>query len=146
MDEMLNILDAFEDHEIFFVTNKSKHTEKLHEIGRVYYIADMIDVSSFVLVLLTRLLQLFLVLIPCIKILLKEKPSVIVSCGGAGTVPLCYLGKLTGAKVIYITSLTRIKDLSYMDKIVYPIVDLFLVQWEHLADRYKKAKFWGRVV
>lgn len=76
-------------------------------------------------------------------ILSKEKPSHIISFGAMCTVPVCVIGKLMKIKVIYVESYTRIKDLSLTGKIIYPIADLFIVQWKQLASMYPKAVYGG---
>jgi len=83
-----------------------------------------------------------------VKILIKEKPDVIISTGGGDiAVPFCYIGKVLGAKVIFIESLSRITTASAGGRFVYPIADLFLVQWESLLKKYgNKAKYWGKVI
>ena len=82
------------------------------------------------------------------KILTKEKPDVIVSTGGGEiAVPFCYIGKILGAKIIFIETLSRITTPSGGGRLVYPIADLFLVQWESLLKKYgTKAKYWGNVI
>lgn len=65
-----------------------------------------------------------------IKVLRKERPDVIISSGAAVAVPFFYLGKLFGAKLIYIEVFDRIDKPTLTGKMVYPIVDKFIVQWE----------------
>ena len=45
-------------------------------------------------------------------------------------VPFFYLGKLMGKKLIYIEVYDRIDKATMTGKLVYPIVDSFIVQWE----------------
>lgn len=73
------------------------------------------------------------------KILRKERPDLIISSGAAVAVPFFYLGKLFGAKLIYIEVFDRIDKPTITGKIVYPIVDAFVVQWEEQRKIYKKA-------
>ncbi|MCK5494657.1 MAG: capsular biosynthesis protein, partial [Candidatus Omnitrophica bacterium] len=86
--------------------------------------------------------------IKAIKILIKERPDVIISTGGGEiAVPFSYIGKLLGAKVIFIETLARITAPSGGGKLVYPVADLFLVQWESLLQKYgNKAKYWGKII
>jgi UDP-N-acetylglucosamine:LPS N-acetylglucosamine transferase len=74
-----------------------------------------------------------------LKVLKKEKPDLIISSGAAVAVPFFYLGKLFGAKLIYIEVFDRIGKPTLTGKIVYPIVDKFIVQWEEQKQVYKKA-------
>lgn len=73
------------------------------------------------------------------KVLRREKPDLIISSGAAVAVPFFYLGKLFGAKLIYIEVFDRIDKPTVTGKIVYPIVDKFIVQWEEQKRVYKKA-------
>lgn len=73
------------------------------------------------------------------SILYKEKPDVIISSGAAVAVPFFYIGKLLGAKTVYIEVFDRIDKPTMTGKIVYPITDLFVVQWEEMKKVYPKA-------
>lgn len=74
-----------------------------------------------------------------IKILRKERPDLIISSGAAVAVPFFYIGKLFGAKLIYIEVFDRIDKPTLSGKLVYPIVDKFIVQWEEMKKVYPKA-------
>ena len=56
------------------------------------------------------------------KVLKKEKPDLIISSGAAVAVPFFYLGKL-----------------------VYPIVDKFIVEWEEMKQVYPKSENLGSI-
>ncbi|HEL1563405.1 TPA: UDP-N-acetylglucosamine--LPS N-acetylglucosamine transferase [Streptococcus suis] len=74
-----------------------------------------------------------------IKILKKEKPDIIISSGAAVAVPFFYIGKLFGAKTVYIEVFDRIDKPTVTGKLVYPITDKFIVQWEEMKKVYPKA-------
>ena len=73
------------------------------------------------------------------KVLHKEKPDLIISSGAAVSVPFFYLWKLFGSKLIYIEVFDRIDKPTLSGRLVYPIVDKFIVQWEEQKEVYKKA-------
>lgn len=73
------------------------------------------------------------------KVLRKEKPDIIISSGAAVAVPFFYLGKLLGIKLIYIEVFDRIDKPTLTGRLVYPIVDEFIVQWEEQKKVYPKA-------
>ena len=73
------------------------------------------------------------------KVLRKEKPDVLISSGAAVAVPFFYLGKLMGKKLIYIEVFDRVDKPTMTGKMVYPIVDEFIVQWEEQLKVYPKA-------
>jgi UDP-N-acetylglucosamine:LPS N-acetylglucosamine transferase len=146
LDEMLSIVDAFEGHDIFFVTTRAETTEDLWEVAKVYYVREQYNIKHRVFIIPIELFYMVKLLFSCSKILLKEKPQVIVSTSGGSTIPLSYLGKLLGVKIIYIESMARINQPSGTGKLMHPIADLFLVQWESMLKFYRKAKYWGRVI
>lgn len=74
-----------------------------------------------------------------IKVLHKEKPDLIISSGAAVAVPFFYLGKLRGAKTVYIEVFDRIDRPTLTGKLVYPVTDKFIVQWEEMKKVYPKA-------
>ena len=73
------------------------------------------------------------------KVLRKEKPDLIISTGAAVAVPFFYLGKLFGAKLIYVEIFDRINTPTLTGRFVYPIADKFIVQWEEMKKVYPKA-------
>ena len=74
-----------------------------------------------------------------IRVLLKEKPDLIISSGAAVAVPFFYIGKILGAKLVYIEVFDRIDKPTVTGKLVYPIADKFIVQWEEQKKVYPKA-------
>ena len=93
-------------------------------------------------------------------VLHKEKPDLIVSCGAAVAVPFFYIGKMMGAavavpffylaklmgkKLIYVEVYDRIDKPTLTGRLVYPIVDCFIVQWEEQKQVYKKAVNLGSI-
>ena len=79
------------------------------------------------------------------KILKKEKPDIIISSGAAVAVPFFYIGKLFGAKTVYIEVFDRIDKPTLTGKLVYPVTDKFFVQWEEMTKVYPKAICIGRI-
>ena len=74
-----------------------------------------------------------------IKVLIKEKPDIIVSSGAAVAVPFFYIGKLMGKKVVYIEVYDRVSTATLTGRLVYPITDAVIVQWEEQKKLYPKA-------
>lgn len=78
-------------------------------------------------------------------IFLSYKPDYIVTTGAHTAVPMCYIGKLFGKKIIYIESFAKTKTPNLSGKIIYPIADLFIVQWESMLEIYPKAVYGGPI-
>lgn len=155
LDELLNIVDVFYGHDLFFVLAKTQKTEKIEELARVYYVKNapsLYDISKSkvkirkALHFLPLIKYNLLILLDCFNILWNERPQLIFGSGSEPTIIVIILGKLLGAKIVYLESLTRIKELSITGRISYYISDLFLVQWPQLAVKYKKSKYWGKVI
>ncbi len=79
------------------------------------------------------------------KVLKKEKPDLLISSGAAVAVPFFYLAKLFGTKLVYIEIFDRINKATLTGRMVYPIVDLFIVQWDEMLKVYPKAKMLGSI-
>jgi UDP-N-acetylglucosamine:LPS N-acetylglucosamine transferase len=78
-----------------------------------------------------------------VPILLKFRPHAIVTTGSHTAIPFCYLGKLFGCKIIFILSFCRIDSRAAAASAVYPIADLFFVQWEQMRAAYPKSRYAG---
>ena len=79
------------------------------------------------------------------KVLRKEKPDLIISTGAAVAVPFFYLGKLFGAKTVYVEVFDRIDKPTLSGKLVHPVTDLFVVQWEEMLDVYSNSVNLGSI-
>lgn len=73
------------------------------------------------------------------KVLKMEKPDLIISSGAAVAVPFFYLGRLIGAKNVFVEVFDRIDKPTLTGKMIYPVADLFVVQWEEQKKVYPKA-------
>lgn len=80
-----------------------------------------------------------------LKVMIKEKPNVIISTGALSTIPVCIIAKIARKKIIYIESFARVDTPSMTGKLMYKIADLFLVQWEEMLSFYPKAKYVGGI-
>lgn len=80
-----------------------------------------------------------------LKVLRKEKPDILISSGAAVAVPFFYIGKMMGKKLIFIEVFDRIDKPTMTGRLVYPIVDKFIVQWEEMKKIYPKAVNLGSV-
>ena len=134
LSEILQLMEAFEGHETFFITYDSPRTRKLER----RYLLRNIGKNPFLMA------HTFLL---TFSILLKERPKLIVSTGSEIAIPAFYLAKLFRIKTIFIESWTRVDRPTGTGKIVYPVSDIFLVQWERLLSKYGgKARYEGAIV
>ena len=74
---------------------------------------------------------------------IKIRPKYIVTTGTHTAGPICYLGKIFGSKIIYIETMANINRKTQTGRLIYPIADLFIVQWESMLKIYPKAIYGG---
>lgn len=72
-------------------------------------------------------------------------PRAIVTTGAGVAVPFCWIGRMFGARVVYIESLTRITEPSLTGKLIHPVAHEFFVQWPELLPKFRKARHEGTV-
>lgn len=80
-----------------------------------------------------------------VMIFLWNRPDVIITTGAHTAVPMCYVAKLFRRKVIFIESYAKSSSPTLSGRLVYPISDLFIVQWESMKEIYPKAVYGGCV-
>jgi beta-1,4-N-acetylglucosaminyltransferase len=137
LTETMEILDALVGHDIFFATYHSAREAEVRQIARAYFTQN-IGASLW---------RMFLATFWAFWILHREKPEVILSLGAEIALPFFYLGKLLGIKTIFIESWCRVEDLSKTGRLVYPVADVFLVQWSQLLEICgPKAQYQGAVI
>ena len=73
----------------------------------------------------------------------KYQPEVVVTTGTHTAVPMCYIAKIFGSKVIFIETFANRTSGTVAGKLVYPIADTFVVQWEEMHKIYPKSVCWG---
>jgi UDP-N-acetylglucosamine:LPS N-acetylglucosamine transferase len=78
-------------------------------------------------------LQLLRSALRVLWIVLRERPAVIVSTGAAPGYVAIRLGKLLGARTIWIDSIANVEELSLSGRLASRAADVCLTQWPHLA-------------
>ncbi|OUN42606.1 PssD/Cps14F family polysaccharide biosynthesis glycosyltransferase [Enorma massiliensis] len=71
-----------------------------------------------------------------IRVLRREHPDLIVSSGAAIAVPFFVVGKLLGAKTVYIEVFDRVDAPTLTGRLVRRLTDLFVVQWPEMTHVY----------
>jgi len=79
------------------------------------------------------------------RLIRRERPDAILSTGAALAFPFFLVGKLFGARLVYVESLTRTDRLSLTGRLIYPLADAFFVQWPE-ADRRKRTRYAGNLL
>ena len=133
--EVLQLVEAFEAYSFFFLTYGEKATLNRKN---TYYLSNFAK-NPF---------SLFAGILKILYVFLKERPRVLFSTGAEIAIPSFYIGKfLFRTKLIYLECSAQVYSPSLTGRWVYPITDLFLVQWEYLLNQYgPKAKHVGGLI
>jgi len=137
LTQLLKLSDSWNGYDTFCVTTTEVARKKLEQYGKVYVIGECNR---------NHPIRVVKVLFRCIRIVLQERPDVLISTGAAPGCMVCFLGKITGAKVIWIDSITNIERISLSGRMVRYIANLFLVQWPELAQRQKGIEYVGTLI
>ena len=140
LSELMQLRPMFDNYDYHLITEKTKTTQDLKST-----FDDKIDYLLFG----TKdhlFSYLFKFAFNCLKsmyLYVKYKPKFIITTGTHTAVPICYIGKLFGSKIIYIETFANIETKTMTGKIIYPIADLFIVQWESMLKLYPNAVYKG---
>ena len=137
MSQLLKLTNSWQGYETCCVTTTGVVQEKLQKYGKVYVVGECNR---------QHLLKVVAVLMRCINIILRKRPDVVISTGAAVGCIMCFLGKLLGARVVWIDSITNVERISLSGRMVRYIADLFLVQWPELQDARKNVEYVGQVI
>ena len=140
LNELMQLKPIFNKYDYSIVTEKDKSTLSLKdEYGkRIHYMIYGTKDHLFTYIfkfIANCFISLFL--------FIRIRPKVIVTTGTHTAVPICYIGKLFGSKIIFIETFANRNTKTLAGKIVYPIADVFIVQWEEMLKLYPKAIFGG---
>lgn len=144
--ELLRLVDLLGDHyEYHYVVSKADGLS----VNRILYPGPVYSV------ILPRgkhtgpieaALRTMLAFIQSVRVVLRAWPVAILSSGPAIAVPISIVGKLLGARIIFVETGSRVTALSRTGRIMYRWADLFFVQWPQLAEGLPRAVYAGRLV
>lgn len=140
LTQLLQLESFFKNYQYHLVTEKSEITEDLmkkYPVSLLMYGARNYPVRYAY--------KLSYNTIKSMLIFLKHRPDVIITTGAHTAVPMCYLAKLFGKKIIFIESFAKSTSPTLSGRMVYPISDLFIVQWESMKEIYPNAIYGGSI-
>ena len=140
LKELLQLKKLFNKYDSYLITEKTDSTKKLKNEYKEKMGYMVFGTKDHMLTYPFKLLaNCFISLYYFIKI----RPKYIVTTGTHTAGPICYLGKIFGSKVIYIETMANISKKSITGKLIYPIADLFIVQWKSMLKLYPNAVYGG---
>ncbi len=137
LDELTKL--DIEKYDYSIVTEKVDSNSKLEEkYKNVYYLlygTRKTPIRYFFILLFNFFKSLYL--------FFKLKPKVVVTTGTHTAVAMCYIAKIFKSKVIWIETFANKSSKTLAGRLVYPIANTFVVQWEEMKKIYPKAVYWG---
>ena len=141
-NELQQLRPLFEKYDYHIITEKDETTKAMKE-----KYGDKISYLPYGT--RTKILKyIFVFIYLCVKTIYlycKIRPQYIVTTGTHTAGPMCYLGKIFGSKIIYIETFANRNRKTATGKLIYPIADLFIVQWEEMLELYPKAVYGGAI-
>ena len=142
LNELFQLKPLFKKYDYNIITEKDKYTISLEKVygNKINYLLYGTR---------KKLLKYFFVFIinffKSFYLYIKIRPKYIVSTGAHTDVAMCYIGKLFGSKIIFIETFANINTKTLTGKLIYPISNLFIVQWEEMLKLYPKAIYGGSI-
>ena len=137
LNQLLKLRNSWNGYDVFCITTSDTVREKLQVYRKVYVVGESNRQHP---------IRVVSVLLRCIKVVFTERPDVLISTGASAGCMACFLGKLYGARVVWIDSITNVERISLSGRMVRYIADLFLVQWAELAKKYSNVEYSGAVI
>jgi UDP-N-acetylglucosamine:LPS N-acetylglucosamine transferase len=121
--QLRRLQPAFDGHDVAYLTTDPGHRSEVSP-ARFYTVNDANRWSKLAL-LRTALRILWVVM--------RERPSVVVSTGAAPGYLAIRFGKLLGARTVWIDSVANVEELSLSGRLASAKADVCLTQWPQLA-------------
>jgi len=135
LTEVRALKPAYGNYEHFYVLN-----------DRVLLPSDM-EGRTFFITHAERDWRVLLNLREAWRILVRERPSVIVSTGAGPVVPFALLGRLFfGTRVVFVETITRVERPSLTGRLMYYLAHDFFYQWEGLRRFFPRGRYGGALL
>ncbi len=134
LNEMEQILSAFEGHRVFYFCYDADTTRRL---PTAYLVPNMAK----------NPVEMFKNFFRVARIFRKERPDLIVSTGAEIAIPAVLVGKLFRIPSLYIECGAQVKTPSFTGRLMYWLATEFYVQWPELLAVYgPRARFEGSLI
>jgi hypothetical protein len=121
--QLLRVSEAFSHCDVAYVTVHDHYRSQVAG-HRFYSVNDATRWNKFGLIMMALRLA---------WIIWTEKPEIVISTGAAPGYVALRLGRLMGARTIWLDSLANIEQISMSAQKIGRHADLWLTQWSHLA-------------
>lgn len=140
LTQLLELSPMFKNYDYVLVTEKTAVTKNMNNKHKTEYLiyGSRQYLFRYIFKFLYNICKSFYLFV-------KYRPNVIVTTGAHTSVPMCYIGKLFGKKIIFIESFAKRTSPTLSGRLVYPIASIFIVQWKTMLKFYPKAKYFGGI-
>lgn len=125
--ELRRLQPAWAGARVDYVVTDPGHRAEIaegHDDARVFVVADANAGQKMRLLLLALML---------IWVMIRVRPDVVLSTGAAPGLVAVVLGRLTGARTVWLDSIANAEKLSLSGRLSRRFSDLWMTQWPHLA-------------
>lgn len=138
-NELTQLKPLFKKYDSYIITEKTKSTKSLKsKYDNIFFLVYGTKEHWW-----TYIFKFAYNFFKSLIIFIKIKPDVIVTTGAHTAVSMCYIAKMFRKKVIFIESFANSDTKTLSGRLVYPIADVFIVQWESMLKYYPKAVLGG---
>lgn len=140
--ELMQLEPLFKKYDSYIITEKDETNEKIKsKYGKKFFYLPYGTRSK----IFSYIFKYIYLCFKTVYLFIRIRPKYIVTTGTHTAVPMCYLGKLFGRKIIFIETYANSKSKTLSGKMIYPIANLFIVQWESMLKVYPKAVYGGSI-
>lgn len=137
--EQLSMLEPLMDkYDSFIVTEKTDYKNTIKG-KKIYYLHQVNRME--------KMMPIWMILnsFKSLKLIIKERPDIVITTGVLSVIPICLLSKLFGKKLIYIESFAKIHSPTKTGKFLYKYSDRFYVQRKSMKKFYPEALYLGGI-
>lgn len=137
-EQLAMLKPLMEEYDSFVVTEETEYKNAI-EGQKMYYIhqVNRKEKSVFFWMIVNSFKSL--------KVIITEKPDIVITTGVLAVIPLCLLAKLFGKKLVYIESFSKVFSPTRTGKFLYKYADQFYIQWESMKEFYPNAIYLGGI-
>lgn len=132
--QLLRLRPAYAHHNVTFVSTNAAYAKDVD--GPLLTVTDAN---------MNEKLKLLVMFAEMLVHLIRIRPDVVITTGAAPGFAALTLGRLFGAKTIWVDSIANSEELSSSGKQAGRFAHTWLTQWEHLA-KPTGPQFWGAVL
>jgi UDP-N-acetylglucosamine:LPS N-acetylglucosamine transferase len=139
--QLLALRDAYADASRLWVTFDKSDARSLLEDENVVYAYGPTNRTFGT----TALRNTFRNLALAWRVVGATKPAVVLTTGAGVAVPFAWVGRLRGARVVYVESFTRIDGPSLSCRLIRPVASRVYGQWPEFAQAVRGSRYLGNV-